>query len=348
MTKHHDESGIPRRKLVTIERHILDEQQKFPEATGDLTNLLYDIALAAKIISREVNKAGLVDILGRADAINVSGDDVKKLDVFANDWIYRVIDHTGRVCVMASEENDDVIDIPERFKCGKYVLIFDPLDGSSNIDANVPIGTIFSIHRKRTSGADGTVEDCLQKGSAQVAAGYVVYGSSTMLVYTAGRGVHGFTLDPSLGEFLLSHENIRIPKRGKSYSINEGNEQTWDEGTRRYIRHLKEKDNATNRPYALRYIGTLVADFHRILLKGGVFLYPADCSTPAKPKPKLRLLYEVAPMSMIAEQAGGAATTGRERILDLQPTDIHQRVAVVLGSPEDVREYQEFAQGRRG
>jgi fructose-1,6-bisphosphatase I len=335
-------------KIVTIQRHIIEQQDLHPAATGDFTRLLWDLILAFKMISREVNRAGLAAILGLAGKENVQGEQVTKLDDYAQDRIFEQMDHGGHLCCMASEESADLIPIPERFPKGKYVLLFDPLDGSSNIDVNASLGTIFSIHRKRTPGADGTVEDCLQKGSAQVAAGYVVYGSSTMLVYTAGRGVHGFTLDPSLGEFLLSHENIVIPKRGKSYSINEGNEQSWDEGTRRYIRHLKKKDAATNRPYSLRYIGTLVADFHRVLLKGGLFLYPADCSDPAKPKPKLRLLYEVAPMSMIAEHAGGAATTGRERVLDIQPTNLHQRAAVVLGSPEDVREYEEFARGREG
>ncbi|MBI2963691.1 MAG: class 1 fructose-bisphosphatase [Deltaproteobacteria bacterium] len=336
-----------RTKIVTIQRHIMEQQALLPTATGDFTLLLWDLVLAFKMISREVNRAGLAAILGPAGHENVQGEEVTKLDDFAQSRIFEQMDHGGHLCCMASEEADGLIPIPERFPKGKYVLLFDPLDGSSNVDVNASLGTIFSIHRKRTPGVDGSVEDCLQRGSEQVAAGYAVYGSSTMLVYTAGRGVHGFTLDPSLGEFLLSHENIRIPRRGKSYSVNEGNERNWDEGTRRYVNYLKEKDKATNRPYALRYIGTLVADFHRILLKGGIFLYPPDCSDPAKPKPKLRLLYEVSPMAIIAEQAGGAATTGRERVLDVQPTDIHQRVAIALGSPEDVREYEDFVQGRR-
>jgi len=334
-------------KIVTIQRHIMEQQALHPAATGDFTNLLWDLILAFKMISREVNRAGLAAILGLAGKENVQGEQVTKLDDYAQTRIFEQMDHGGHLCCMASEEADGLIPIPEQFPRGKYVLLFDPLDGSSNVDVNASLGTIFSIHRKRTPGIDGTVEDCLQKGSQQIAAGYAVYGSSTMFVYTAGRGVHGFTLDPSLGEFLLSHENIRIPKRGKSYSVNEGNAKSWDEGTRRYVRYLKESDKTTSRPYGLRYIGTLVADFHRILLRGGIFLYPSDCSDPAKPKPKLRLLYEVSPMAMIVEQSGGAATTGRERILDVQPTEIHQRIAVALGSPEDVREYQEFVQGRR-
>jgi fructose-1,6-bisphosphatase I len=336
-----------RSKIVTLQRHIMEQQTLHPAATGDFTRLLWDLVLAFKIISREVNRAGLAAILGLAGKENVQGEQVTKLDEYAQARIYQQMDHGGHLCCMASEESDGLIPIPEHYPKGKYVLLFDPLDGSSNIDVNASLGTIFSIHRKRTPGVDGTLEDCLQKGSEQVAAGYVVYGSSTMLVYAAGRGVHGFTLDPSLGEFLLSHENMRIPKRGKSYSLNEGNELSWDEGTRRYVRYLKEADKATNRPYTLRYIGTLVADFHRILLQGGIFLYPPDCRDPAAPRPKLRLLYEVAPMAMIVEQAGGAATTGHERILDIQPTDIHQRAAVALGSVEDVREYQDFVQGRR-
>ncbi len=334
-------------KMVTIQRHIMEEQALHPAATGDFTQLLWDLILAFKMISREVNRAGLAAILGLAGKRNVQGEQVTKLDEYAQTRIVQQMDHGGHLCCMASEEADGLIPIPERYPRGKYVLLFDPLDGSSNVDVNASLGTIFSIHRKRSPGPDGRLEDCLRRGSDQVAAGYVVYGSSTMFVYTAGRGVHGFTLDPSLGEFLLSHESIRIPKRGKSYSINEGNEETWDEGTRRYVHHLKQRDKATGRPYSLRYIGTLVADFHRVLLKGGIFLYPADCSDPANPKPKLRLLYEVAPMAMIAEQAGGAATTGRQRILDIEATEIHQRAAVALGSPDDVREYQEFAQSRR-
>ncbi|MBC8249389.1 MAG: fructose-1,6-bisphosphatase, partial [Anaerolineales bacterium] len=246
-------------KIITIERHILEQQRFFPKATGGFTNLLYDIALAAKIISREVSKAGLAEILGLAGEENVQGEQVMKLDVFANEMLIRMNDHTGRLCAMASEENPDVIPIPERFPCGKYVLVFDPLDGSANIDLNVSVGTIFSIHRKVSDGQRGTLEDFLQSGYKQVAAGYIVYGSSTMMVYTTGQGVHGFTLDPSVGEFLLSHPNIQIPPRGKYYSTNEGNYHYWSEGVRRYVDYLKVSDEATGRPYSGRYIGTLVA-----------------------------------------------------------------------------------------
>ncbi len=330
-------------KIITIERHILEQQRFFfPEATGELTYLLYDIALAAKIISREVSKAGLVEILGLAGEVNVQGEQVMKLDVFANEAIIRMNDHTGRLCAMASEENPDIIPIPEQFPCGKYVLVFDPLDGSANIDMNVSVGTTFSIHRKVSGGRRGTLEDFLQPGYKQVAAGYVIYGSSTMMVYTSGQGVHGFTLDPSVGEFLLSHPNIQIPSRGKYYSTNEGNYHYWSEGVRRYVDYLKAPDRATGRPCSGRYIGTLVADFHRNLLAGGIFMYPADTRDPKKPHGKLRLLYEAAPVAFIVEQAGGRASDGTQDIMLIQPESLHQRVPLFIGSREDVDKAEQF------
>jgi fructose-1,6-bisphosphatase I len=332
------------KRLVTIERHIIEQQKHFPAATGEFSALLYDIAFAAKVISRDVRKAGLVDILGYTGSENVQGEPVRKLDEFADDVIFRAMDHTGRLCVMACEERDDIIPIPDEFKCGHYVLLYDPLDGSSNIDANVSIGTIFSIHRKVSAGERGTKEDCLQPGHKQVAAGYVIYGSSTLLVYTAGRGVHGFTLDPTVGEFLLSHENIQIPKRATIYSVNEGNTHNWDEGMKRYVEYIKTPDKATGRPYSSRYIGSLVADFHRNLLYGGIFLYPADKKSP---KGKLRVLYEANPLSFIVEQAGGAGSSGQQRILDIQPTDLHQRTPLIIGSYDDVKEAEAFLQGQR-
>ncbi len=329
-------------QIITIERHILEQQRFFPEATGEFTNLLYDIALAAKIIAREVTKAGLAEILGLAGKENIHGEQVRKLDVFANETMIRMNDHTGRLCVMASEENPDIIPIPDKYPCGKYVLIFDPLDGSSNIDVNVSVGTTFSIHRKVSAGPRGALEDCLQPGYKQIAAGYIIYGSSTMMVYTSGRGVHGFTLDPSVGEFLLSHPDIRIPPRGKYYSVNEGNYHYWSEGVRRYVDYLKTPDQATGRPYAGRYIGTLVADFHRNLLAGGIFMYPADSKDPKKPHGKLRLLYEAAPLAFIVEQAGGRASDGRRDIMQIQPESLHQRVPLFIGSREDVDKAEEF------
>jgi len=332
------------KRLVTIERHIIEQQKQFPSATGEFSALLYDIAFAAKVISRDVRKAGLVDILGYTGSENVQGEQVRKLDEFADEVIFKAMDHTGRLCVMACEEREDIIPIPDEFQCGHYVLLYDPLDGSSNIDANVSIGTIFSIYRKISPGERGAKEDCLQPGHKQVGAGYVIYGSSTLLVYTAGRGVHGFTLDPTVGEFLLSHENIQIPKRGSIYSVNEGNTNNWDEGMKRYIEHLKTPDKAMGRPYSSRYIGSLVADFHRNLLYGGVFLYPADKKSP---KGKLRVLYEANPLSFIVEQAGGAGSNGRQRILDIQPTDLHQRTPLIIGSHDDVNEAEEFLQGKR-
>jgi fructose-1,6-bisphosphatase I len=323
-------------KIKTVQQHILDEERLHPGATGDFTALLTSLTLAAKIISREVNKAGLVKILGETGEVNIHGEAVQKLDEFAQQTICRAMGHNGLLCVMASEESADLIPIPGEIKKGKYVLMFDPLDGSSNIDVNASIGTIFSIHRRVTNHSpNGSIDDCLQKGIDQIAAGYFIYGSSTMMVYTTGHGVHGFTLDPSLGEFLLSHENIRTPTRGRIYSINEGNVNSWDEGTRRYIEYLKDNQKDIGHPYSLRYIGSLVADFHRNLLKGGIFLYPG-------PKGKLRLLYEAAPLAMVVEQAGGAASTGAERILDIQPTSLHQRVPLIIGSRDDVRDYNQF------
>jgi len=326
-------------RLITIERHIIEQQKKFPRATGDFSALLYDMAFAAKVISRDVRKAGLVDILGFTGAENVQGEQVRKLDEFADDVIFRALDHTGRLCCMASEERDDFIPIPDEFSCGHYALMYDPLDGSSNIDANVSIGTIFSIQRKISKGDRGGLEDLLQPGYKQVGAGYIIYGSSTIMVYTAGMGVYGFTLDPTVGEFLLSHPDIKTPKRGKVYSVNEGNTVNWNNGTRRYIEHLKTLDKANGRPYSSRYVGSLVADFHRNLLYGGIFLYPADKKNP---NGKLRLLYEANPLAFISEQAGGAASNGKQRILDIQPGELHQRTPLIIGSAEDVREAERF------
>jgi fructose-1,6-bisphosphatase I len=245
---------------------------------------------------------------------------------------------------MASEENEDVLNIPEEYPTGKYVLLYDPLDGSSNIDANITIGTIFSIYRRITPSGKGTMQDCLQPGYKQVAAGYVVYGSSTMFVYTTGDGVHGFTLDPSIGEFILSHENIRIPKRGRIYSVNEGNYRWWYDGMKKYVKYLQQEDRATQRPYSARYIGSMVADIHRTLLYGGIFMYPGD---ERSPNGKLRLMYEANPMSIIVEQAGGKATNGEKRIVDIAPASLHQRTPIFIGSEDDVTECEEFLQGRR-
>lgn len=328
--------------MTTVQRHILEQERAHPDSSGDLTSLLWDLTIAAKRISHQVNRGGLGDIFGETGEENVTGDLVRRLDRIAQDTIYRAMDHGGHLCAMVSEESPDIIPIPARYPKGDYVLLYDPLDGSSNIDANVSIGTVFSVHRRISSSGDGTLEDCLRRGSEQVAAGYFLYGSSTMVVYTTGHGVYGFTLEPSVGEFMLSNENIVTPSKGKYYSVNEGNRTGWDEPTRRYIDYLKEKDLATGRPYSLRYIGSLVADFHRTLLYGGVFLYPGDYSNPKKPKSKLRLLYEVAPLAFLMEQAGGAATTGAERALDIQPSSLHDRVPIVMGSKQDVALYEKF------
>lgn len=338
---------MPLVKGESLTRHILVEQRKYEQATGDFSALMNGLALAAKIISAEVNKAGLVDILGLTGRTNIQEEEVQKLDEYANATVIHAIEHTGHICVMASEELADPIEVPKHYPTGRYVMLFDPLDGSSNIDANVSIGTIFALYRKVSPGTGWTLGDLLQPGRNIVAAGYMIYGSSTMFVYCAGNGVHGFTLDPSVGEFLLSHPDIRIPAKSKIYSVNEGNYNYWDECVRRYIDYLKEPVPEDDRPYSSRYIGSLVADFHRNLLYGGIFLYPSDNKDPKKKGGKLRLLYEANPLSFIIEHAGGAASTGRERILDIEPTDLHQRVPLIIGSKRDVEIAEEFLQEKR-
>jgi fructose-1,6-bisphosphatase I len=319
--------------VVTIERFIIEQERQFPEATGELSNLLYDICLAAKIISRNVRRAGLSDILGEQGTTNVQGELQQKLDVFANETVRNSVQHTGRTCVLASEEDEEPVPVPAGLPVGKYVLLYDPLDGSSNIDVNVPTGTIFSIHRRLTpEGGPGTLQDCLQTGRTQVAAGYILYGSSTMLVYTTGKGVHGFTLEPSIGEFLLSHPNIRTPEVGKYYSVNESYWDRWTEPVHQAVAAFKKGERGVAAKNA-RYVGSLVADFHRNLLSGGIFLYPADSQSP---QGKLRLLYEAAPLALVAELAGGRATDGRRPILDIVPQALHQRVPLVIGSRKDV------------
>ncbi len=330
---------------ITVTEHILIRQKEQPEATGAFSRLLAELTVAAKIISREVNKAGLVEVLGATGRYNIQGERVRKLDVFADDIVISRMESCGQLCVMASEENADLIDIPLKYPKGNYALLFDPLDGSSNIDANVSIGTIFSIHRKVSKGEDGCPDDLLQTGRRQVAAGYFVYGSSTMMVYTTGSGVFGFTLDPSVGEFLLSHEKIMIPERGKIYSVNEGNYSYWDEGMRRYVDSLKRTKAEGGRGYSSRYIGSLVADFHRTLLYGGIFVYPADAKDPKKPHGKLRLLYECAPLAYVCEQAGGLASDGRQPILDIEPQELHQRSPLFIGSREDVLTAEKYLRG---
>jgi fructose-1,6-bisphosphatase I len=328
--------------IITIERHIIDMERQHPEATGAFSTILYDLAFAAKMIAREVSMAGLVDILGGTDERNIHGEDVQKLDAWAHDVIFKALDHCGHLACMASEEAEHFLPIPAKFKAGNYVLLYDPLDGSSNIEANVSIGTIFSIHRKITTGERGTEQDCLQKGRDQVAAGYVVYGSSTMLVYSTGHGVHGFTLDPSIGEFLLSHPDMRFPSPGKRiYSVNEGNCNSWSDGQRAFVDHLKGVDGTNPKPFSSRYIGSLVADFHRNLLYGGIFMYPGDRKNPDG---KLRLLYEAAPLAMLAEQAGGRASTGAMDINDVQPERLHQRVPLYVGSKQWVDLAEQYLQ----
>lgn len=330
-------------RAVTLSQFVLQQERDHPEASGEFTGVLLDIALAAKMINKAVIRAGLVDALGATGTTNVQGERVQKLDVYAHETIMNVLGSTGQLAVVASEEDEGIVPMPDGAPIGKYVVNFDPLDGSSNIDANVNIGTIFSILPRISRKGHGTVEDCLQAGRRQLCAGYVLYGTTTMLVYTTGDGVHGFTYEPSIGEFLLSHPNIRTPERGRIYSVNEGNYGKWPTGVKRYVDWLKAEDKATGRPYSARYVGSLVADFHRNLLYGGIYLYPGDAKNP---NGKLRLLYEGAPLAFIAEQAGGAASSGAQRIMDIAPASLHQRSPLFIGSPADVRECEEFVSGR--
>ncbi|MCC6461191.1 MAG: class 1 fructose-bisphosphatase [Saprospiraceae bacterium] len=333
----HDAFSRPGNRIVTLDEFIIRAEKDFEFATGELTGLLRDIGVAAKIINREVNKAGLVNITGVADSgENTSGDQQQKLDVYANEKLIECLQNSGECCAIASEENDSIIQVPAvGSKQSHYVVMFDPLDGSSNIDVNVSVGTIFAIYRRQSDpSGPATTEDFLQAGNRQVAAGYVLYGTSTILVYTTGRGVNGFTLDPSIGEFCLSHRNLRIPENGKFYSVNQGYYSKFDLEMRRYI------DNCSDQNYGLRYIGSMVSDIHRILIQGGIFLYP---STRKYPKGKLRLLYECNPLSLIVEQAGGKSiNTQLKRILDIEPKELHQRNTIAIGSPAMVDELKAF------
>lgn len=325
-------------RLLTLEEYIIQSQNRFRGATGELSQLLRDIGLAAKIISREVNKAGITNILGQDGSENVHGEHVKKLDVFANEQMLHALSRSGNVCIVVSEENDKMIRLDSH--SGKYIVYMDPLDGSSNIDVNVSIGTIFSIYMRTSHIADYPTEfDPVQPGVNQVAGGYVLYGSSTILVYTTGLGVSSFTLDPSIGEFFLADDNIKIPDHGAIYSINEGSFNSWEKGLQEYIKYCKMEDEASQRPYSCRYIGSMVADVHRTILQGGIFIYPG---TAKHPEGKLRLMYECNPLSFIVEQAGGKASNGSMRIMDIEPKSIHQRVPVFLGSKANVNMVENF------
>ncbi|GAB6176543.1 class 1 fructose-bisphosphatase [Desulfobaculum senezii] len=329
---------------VTVTEHLLLHQKKTPMATGRFTSLINELILSAKIISREVTKAGLVDVLGFTGDTNVQGEKVRKLDEFANNVLIHRMRRSGVLCAMASEENGDLIHISGDLPRGDYILIFDPLDGSSNIDVNVSIGTIFSIYRRplKKTGDKPSMREVLQSCDKQICSGYFIYGSSTMMVYTTGEGVHGFTLDPSVGEFLLSHEDMKIPDQGKIYSVNEAYWNSWDPATKEVLAHFKSTTNNLGQPYSSRYIGSLVADFHRNLLYGGIFMYPARTLDDGSKGGKLRLLCEAAPMAFLVEQAGGLATDGTQRILDYQPTELHQRVPLFIGSRNDVEKVAEI------
>lgn len=329
-------------KFKTLTEFIVEKQSEYPNATGELTRILNDIGSAAKFVNREVNRAGLGDVMGYAGEVNVQGEDQKKLDVFANDQFIAALRSGGQVCAIGSEENEEIIIFDEGVaRNGKYVVAMDPLDGSSNIESNVSIGTLFSIYLRRTVRGNATLEDFMQPGRNLVAAGYVIYGSSTMLVYTTGNGVNGFTLDPTVGMFILSHPDMMYPETGSIYSINEANYIYFPEGVKQYIRYCQEDDKTTNRPYSTRYIGSMVADIHRNLIRGGIFIYPGTTKSKAG---KLRLLYECNPVAFLAEQAGGKASDGFNRIMDIQPTSLHERSPLFAGPKFMVEMAENFMQ----
>ena len=328
-------------KITTLAEFITEQQVLKPEATGNLSRLLYDISIAAKIINREINKAGLVDIIGEVGESNIQGEPVKKLDVYANDTLISALSSGGQCAAVVSEENEDIIILNGlESKDGKYLVCMDPLDGSSNIDVNISVGTIFNIIKRKEIKNEVTKEDFFIKGTEQVAAGYIIYGSSTMLVYTTGNGVNGFTLDPSIGEFCLSHPKINTPPKGEIFSVNEANEKIMPEGVRKYAKYCHKLNNG-KRTHTARFMGSLVADFHRNMLKGGIYIYP---STDAAPKGRLRLLYECAPLAWIIEEAGGKASDGFERIMNIKANDLHQRVPFFIGSTEMVEKAESFMQ----
>ena len=327
--------------ITTLDDFIIRRQKDYPEAKGEFSRLLHHIGTAAKMVGSKIRKAGLADILGRAGNINVQGEDQQKLDVYADEVFTSALLSSGECCGVASEENQNIITFTHEFAVnGNYIVCMDPLDGSSNIDVNVSVGTIFSIYRRISGrGTEVSDDDFLQKGTEQVAAGYIIYGSSTMMVYTTGNGVNGFTLDPSLGEFCLSHPDLKLPEKGKLYSVNEGNYIKFPEGVKKYIKYCQERDESSNRPYTSRYIGSLVSDFHRNLLKGGIYMYP---SSEIYPEGKLRLVYECNPMAFIAEHAGGMASEGTKRILDIKPGSLHQKTPYFVGSTAMVSLIEEF------
>jgi len=336
--------AISTSKLITIDRFIAEEQDQHPDATGEFSFLLSDFSFAIKLINKEIRRAGLNDLLGMTDKINTSGDHLRKLDDYAFEVIYRTMDRGGNICVMASEESDEIMLLPPGRKKGKYVFIFDPMDGSTNIDVNHTVGTIFSLYMRidPSLDTDGTIEDVLQPGYLQKAAGYVLYGSSTIFAYTTGHGVNVFTYDPTIGEFLLTFSNLKIPPRGNYYSCNEGYYYRWEKNFRDYVRYLKTPSEDNERPYIMRYVATAAADIHRILHYGGIYMFPADSVLP---NGKIRLVYEANPLAFIVEQAGGKASTGTQRILDLKPESIHQRIPFFVGSELDILDLEKFLRG---